>query len=249
MEGSGPLDLADQHRGEAEPISTGPMAVSCNCSICLEPFNQPKILPCLHTFCSACLEKLGELKENNTTDQPSVARVEEKGCIELGVMPRSMQEIKCPLCKSVHSTQVELLPTDYSLQREVEKVAHSGTNGCKDARKATCGLCDDDRAPTAIGYCPQCRSFACQSCYEAHRRMKAFKSHSVVSMADFNPQQQLLSANIFCSDHKEELLNRYCGTCGVSACRECPLEKHYSSASVIATICISHIAWENMPYS
>lgn len=28
------------------------------CSVCFEPFKQPKILPCFHVFCSPCLEKV-----------------------------------------------------------------------------------------------------------------------------------------------------------------------------------------------
>ena len=30
------------------------------CSICMEPFKNPKGLPCIHTFCLECLEKYGE---------------------------------------------------------------------------------------------------------------------------------------------------------------------------------------------
>eukprot|EP00058_Branchiostoma_floridae_P012237 XP_002597725.1 hypothetical protein BRAFLDRAFT_217377 [Branchiostoma floridae] len=28
------------------------------CQICSEDFKQPKMLPCLHTFCQPCLERL-----------------------------------------------------------------------------------------------------------------------------------------------------------------------------------------------
>ena len=30
------------------------------CSICHETFTAPKVLPCLHTFCQPCLEKIQE---------------------------------------------------------------------------------------------------------------------------------------------------------------------------------------------
>ncbi|XP_055959215.1 tripartite motif-containing protein 59-like [Patella vulgata] len=32
------------------------MASNQNCSICFDMFNQPKILPCFHTFCQECLD-------------------------------------------------------------------------------------------------------------------------------------------------------------------------------------------------
>ena len=30
------------------------------CTICLEQFNNPKMLPCQHTFCENCLQNLVE---------------------------------------------------------------------------------------------------------------------------------------------------------------------------------------------
>ncbi|CAI8036604.1 Tripartite motif-containing protein 2, partial [Geodia barretti] len=29
-----------------------------SCSVCLEEYRRPRVLPCLHVFCEACLEKL-----------------------------------------------------------------------------------------------------------------------------------------------------------------------------------------------
>ena len=40
------------------------------CGICLEQYKEPKILPCSHTFCLACLEKT--LKKNKTETAPPV---------------------------------------------------------------------------------------------------------------------------------------------------------------------------------
>ena len=28
------------------------------CLVCMEQFKEPKVLPCLHTFCMTCLQKL-----------------------------------------------------------------------------------------------------------------------------------------------------------------------------------------------
>ncbi|KAK7492581.1 hypothetical protein BaRGS_00016247, partial [Batillaria attramentaria] len=28
------------------------------CAICLEPYRRPKLLPCFHTFCQACLQSV-----------------------------------------------------------------------------------------------------------------------------------------------------------------------------------------------
>ena len=184
-----------------------------SCSICLGPFNQPKVLPCLHTFCKPCLEKLE--KDCCGVTSPSI------GCTDLITLAQHV-EISCPQCKAVHRTQAELLPTDYWIQHAVAIRALSSDDDKGDA--ITCGSCDEvGHAPVA--YCRPCRSFVCQSCYAAHQRMKTLKNHSVVLMADFD--LQMLPVDIYCTSHKEELLSRYCRTCGVSICRECTPDSHY----------------------
>ena len=30
------------------------------CSVCLEPFKDPKVLPCLHSYCHVCIVKTGQ---------------------------------------------------------------------------------------------------------------------------------------------------------------------------------------------
>lgn len=56
-------------------------ALSTDCSICLEDFRLPRLLPCGHTFCTRCLQQLvGELQSTN---------------------PVFKQQFCCPLCRKV----------------------------------------------------------------------------------------------------------------------------------------------------
>ncbi len=48
------------------------------CPLCLEEFEEPRALPCLHTFCLSCLEQLVASNSQATT-------------------------VKCPLCKEEHA--------------------------------------------------------------------------------------------------------------------------------------------------
>ena len=34
------------------------LAEHFECTVCMEQFKKPKVLPCLHTFCMMCLQKL-----------------------------------------------------------------------------------------------------------------------------------------------------------------------------------------------
>ena len=191
---------------------------SLSCPICLEPYDQPKVLPCLHTFCEPCLVKLGRSRESEETKGVVAKSGKGRKPPRKSDQP-SLLQITCPLCKAVHSTPIELLPTDYSLQQEV--AIQALTNGEKGT--AICGLCEG-KDHSLFGFCPQCRSFICQGCYDAHQRMKTFKSHSVVPMSDFNPT--MMTADIYCPDHKDELISHYCVACEVSVCRECAISKH-----------------------
>ena len=45
----------------AQPLNDNPDDLRC--SICLETFKEPKVLPCCHTFCKGCLSKLPVMKK------------------------------------------------------------------------------------------------------------------------------------------------------------------------------------------
>ncbi len=46
------------------------MASLTDCALCLEPFTEPKQLPCTHTFCLQCLEQLVRLQPQNSFPCP-----------------------------------------------------------------------------------------------------------------------------------------------------------------------------------
>ena len=45
------------------------------CSICFDQFQEPKMLPCQHTFCLKCLENVAKLNDHNTVDCPLCRKV------------------------------------------------------------------------------------------------------------------------------------------------------------------------------
>ena len=40
------------------------------CSVCLETFKDPKVLPCLHSYCHECIVNLAKNANSNTIDCP-----------------------------------------------------------------------------------------------------------------------------------------------------------------------------------
>lgn len=77
------------------------------CSVCYSLFSDPRVLPCSHTFCKACLDNLLQVSTNYSIWRP----------LRL--------PLKCPNCRSVVElppTGVDALPTNVSLRAIIEKV-------------------------------------------------------------------------------------------------------------------------------
>ena len=47
------------------------------CSLCLEAFTNPKVLPCLHSYCYDCIVNLTKSAESNTINCPECQLVVE----------------------------------------------------------------------------------------------------------------------------------------------------------------------------
>ena len=75
-------------------IATWLIMDDLKCGVCLELFQDPRSLPCLHTFCRECIQR--SLNDEN-------------------------HSLKCPVCRAKHelSEGAELLPVNqYALQEE-----------------------------------------------------------------------------------------------------------------------------------
>ena len=175
------------------------------CSVCLEVFREPKVLPCCHTFCLTCLEKTVH------------GGVQKKG------------EITCPQCRKTHPIPAggltELL-TDFIATYEVEvaSLKSSGSNKLG-GKTLVCGECEQP-GPIQL-YCRDCHNYVCDECgLTLHKKLKPYRGHKVV------PIQEISAATLqpcqihYCKVHKAESLKLYCGTCSKLICRDCTLVEH-----------------------
>ena len=53
-----------------------PSSVVAQCTVCLDSFKEPKVLPCCHTFCRSCLEGILKRSTRQTTLMCPHCRVE-----------------------------------------------------------------------------------------------------------------------------------------------------------------------------
>ncbi|XP_019632885.1 PREDICTED: tripartite motif-containing protein 3-like [Branchiostoma belcheri] len=180
------------------------------CKVCLGEFQQPKMLPCLHTFCQPCLERILE--------------------------QRPALRLSCPICRqSVPLPQngVLGLKNNFVVVKLRDLVDQSPSRrtsqntGTSDDDMVPCTACDSGFL--AQCYCVHCKDYLCHVCTDAHRRVKTARSHKVV------PIQELRSTAIAselraietskCEDHNE--VNKfYCDTCRLVICLHCIVTQH-----------------------
>ena len=175
------------------------------CPLCLETVNNPKTLPCLHSFCLECLDK------------------------HAGFARRQLQAtIKCAVCQTSfqipEGDSFKNLPTSYHLNRLVDVLALKDSG----AQAQKCGSCDENN--TASSYCFVCQNFLCTACFEAHQRLKATRGHRNVVIEKLQVQdvQELIHRPAMCSQqyHENQPLEFYCEECKVLICQKCCIVSH-----------------------
>ena len=171
------------------------------CTVCLDSFKEPKVLPCCHTFCKSCLERILEKAKVKTN-------------------------LVCPQCRAEHRVPPngpEGFLTDFSLL-ELNKSLTSDLEG--DSPQLVCGDCDSSDA--AVAFCSECHSYLCSACSNIHKKLKHLRNHKVTSLECLD--QAVVAKDeaitLHCREHVEEPLKVFCKTCRVLVCCQCIAESH-----------------------
>uniref|UniRef100_K7G5U6 Tripartite motif containing 28 n=1 Tax=Pelodiscus sinensis TaxID=13735 RepID=K7G5U6_PELSI len=123
--------------------------------------------------------------------------------------------VDCPVCK--HQCYLKDIVENYFLR-------DSGAEAATDSKDANqcCTSCDDN-AP-ATSYCVECSEPLCETCVEAHQRVKYTKDHTVRATGPAKTKEG--ERTVYCSVHKHEPLVLFCDTCDTLTCRDCQLNAH-----------------------
>ena len=182
------------------------------CSICLDTFNEPKIISCFHTFCCECLEKH--------------ARVSQKE-----------GKFRCPECQAAidlpEGNRFDRLPNSFfhSTLLSLLSIRQSG-----DASSITCSQCR--KTNPQMYYCFDCGRFMCLDCFNAHQLLSAtFEGHKVTPVKDFKVEdyEAVLKRQPFCSQefHEREVTRFFCLECQVCICQICRVTDHQNHEVVL----------------
>ncbi|XP_014252909.1 brain tumor protein-like [Cimex lectularius] len=168
------------------------------CGLCHETFVNPKVLPCLHTYCQACLERNQEHPDKLTC-------------------PRCQQE--CPLT----SKGISALLPDFAIRTVIDSSDEPKVfcTSCKSKTTDAVARCYDCKN----FLCPNCvMAHQFMHCFEGHRVMTlsndAVKDDSKNGL--ISPSEKVIS----CPRHKMEVLKYFCRSCNIPVCKECTLIDH-----------------------
>ncbi|XP_029179755.2 E3 ubiquitin-protein ligase TRIM71-like [Acropora millepora] len=177
------------------------------CPVCMNRFTNPKLLPCLHTFCLHCLQRIQATSGIGGT-------------------------ILCPECRRnvaiSGNGDLNTLPTNFRLNSLLDAlpVTECKTSGVK------CGNCDKTRQQSA--YCFTCCSFWCDDCLPFHNGIRTNKEHHVLALKDFRDEdfENILKQPPFCAKH-EKKLEFFCQVCKTTICYSCAVTDHDGHAKIV----------------
>ena len=179
------------------------------CAVCQELFTSPKTLPCLHSYCEACLESCEKARRR--------MRAKDDG-------PDS---VECPSCRAVTEQKdgVAGITTNFNYVNLIELVQiHSQVMS---EETLMCGKCKDDPEAVAVAFCYDCSAALCALCYQAHQNKKELSSHNFLTLEAIKATTDFKTAPTksmyYCQKHKGELLKLYCSDCHQVICRDCTI--------------------------
>ncbi|XP_066580399.1 transcription intermediary factor 1-alpha [Amia ocellicauda] len=199
---------------EESPKQRSSLNLLDTCAVCTLSFQsrEPRLLPCLHSFCKKCLPPPARylmLPEKRDTSLPGENAA------------RSIAVIRCPVCQQ---ECVEMDVMDNFFVKDTVEVPSSTVE--KTSQHQVCTSCEDNTEAT--GFCVECVEFLCVTCIEAHQRVKFTKDHTIRQKEEVSPEVVCVSNQrpVFCHVHKKEPLKLFCETCDRLTCRDCQLLEH-----------------------
>ncbi|XP_075019215.1 tripartite motif-containing protein 66 isoform X1 [Calonectris borealis] len=172
-----------------------------NCLVCKWDLRRrdPRMLPCLHSFCKDCLPDL----------------IQGYSCIptEYEVLYEGI--LSCPVCKQT------------CFAREVvENFFLKDFPTSNSAMAKSCSTCKEKRPAHSL--CTSCNKWLCSSCTEEHIHGKetADRFLSVSLKGCTATEDETSEFSLFCPVHTQEPLKLFCETCDTLTCRSCLLTEH-----------------------
>ncbi|XP_002741656.1 tripartite motif-containing protein 2-like [Saccoglossus kowalevskii] len=170
------------------------------CAICNNRFNQPKVLSCLHSFCTGCLESYESSNGG---------------------------ELECPVCGKDERRSIRDLPHNTLAMGLIDLKTILGSNEatkCNVCDKDAAVRCYD----CADFLCEDCEKVHKKMKLGKGHRMTSLQEFidSISDMQNSLLKRSSLMHPTVCSDHEGFLMEQYCETCDIPVCDKCTTTEH-----------------------
>ena len=183
-----------------------PRMAEATCEKCDKYYEDPRMLPCLHSFCLGCLQK--ELDTHATLNCPN--------CKEQVILPENgLSGLPQDLRKA----------NEAELEHIREKVEEA------DEQCEICGRTDS--TGKAVAYCIECKEYLCKFCEGRHGKRENTAQHNLFMMGqrlvktnEATPATRFFQKELPCPRHKGQPIQAYCMKCEKMVCLSCVSFEH-----------------------
>ncbi|KAK3576099.1 hypothetical protein CHS0354_032223, partial [Potamilus streckersoni] len=189
------------------------------CTICLDTFKRPKVLPCGHTYCAPCLQSHinSKLTQNGTRHA----------------------SFPCPVCRASTAPPDPTISIDkWAELFPVNSMATSLLDLKVDIpSEKRCDLCLKRKKETpAVFYCRECKKSMCAMCQEYHDDISACNKENILNLntgSNLNDIPIDLSFLEMCSKHSNERIKFFCKDHNSIFCSTCGFLEHRKCETII----------------
>lgn len=203
------------------------------CPNCLSSLENPKVLPCLHTFCKRCLSEALHRDLDGRLNLKCLKCHRDFPLRDDADDPLDELQNFSPFLGRELFNVFPAAPQDNPVDRSLIRAVIQDCSNCGDGIWVT-------------SYCKDCREYLCENCVRAHNRVRITKDHQIVSLLEgaflqqskvtadvdtnipvsHTPLQEQPTNGQRCEIHENEILRLFCDTCYQPICRECMYNDH-----------------------
>jgi len=177
------------------------------CPLCQSAVSEPRILPCMDSFCLSCLRSHYE-----------------------DTVPGD--HVQCPVCTepfAIPDLGVASLKRNSFLTQLLQASIAADRNVSCDVCHDELGDCSNEQDNTAVSYCGECNQYLCERCRRYHSKMTATKHHALTSTGGKDKYNRIpKQGSKTCDKHEDEQLILFCHDCNGVVCLKCNFEQHKS---------------------